>query len=287
MSRIAYVNGRYMPHAAAQVHIEDRGMQFSDAVYEVIAVLDGQLVDRRLHHERLQRSLAELKIANPMTRRSLDAVLDEVVRRNRVGEGIVYLQVGRGVSPRNHAFPQGAKASVVVTARRARPAAAIALSEGVNVVTVPDIRWLRRDIKSVSLLPNVLAKQGAAEAGAFESWQVDGDGLITEGAQSNAWIIEADGTIVTRPESNQILSGITRRRLIELARDNGLRVEERGFTPGQAAAAREAFLTSTSSFVVPVIQIDDAVIANGRPGTLTERLRALYLDFARKDVRAA
>lgn len=287
MSRIAYVNGQYLPHATAQVHIEDRGMQFSDAVYEVIAVLQGRLVDRALHHERLQRSLAELKIANPMSQGALDAVLDEVVTRNRVGEGIVYLQVGRGVSPRNHAFPRAAKPSVVVTARRARPASADVLTEGVKVVTLPDIRWLRRDIKSVSLLPNVLAKQGAAEAGAFESWQVDADGLITEGAQSNAWIIETDGTVVTRPESSDILSGITRRRLINLAREDGMTVVERAFTPEQAAAAREAFLTSTSSFVVPVVQIDDAVIANGRPGTVTERLRTLYIDFARNDVRAA
>lgn len=287
MSRIAYVNGRYLPHGAARVHIEDRGMQFSDAVYEVIAVLDGRLVDRPLHHERLQRSLSELKIANPMARASLDAVFDEVVRRNRVGEGIIYLQVGRGVSPRNHAFPDQAKPSVVVTARRARPATAAVLTEGVKVVTMTDLRWLRRDIKSVSLLPNVLAKQVAAEAGAFEAWQVDSEGHITEGAQSNAWIIETDGTIVTRPESNEILSGITRRRLIDLAREDGLSVEERAFTAAQAAEAREAFLTSTSSFVVPVVQIDDAVIANGRPGTLTERLRSLYVDFARKDVRAA
>jgi len=287
MSRVAYVNGRYLPHAAAQVHIEDRGMQFSDAVYEVMAVLDGRLVDRPWHHERLERSLGELQIAVPMGRPALDAVFDEVVRRNRVVEGIVYLQVGRGVSPRNHAFPVRARPSIVVTARRARPATAVALTEGVKVVTIRDLRWLRRDIKSVSLLPNVLAKQGAAEAGAFESWQIDDDGLITEGAQSNAWIIETDGTIVTRPESNEILSGITRRRLIELARADGLSVEERPFTAAQAAEAREAFLTSTSSFVVPVVQIDDAVIANGQPGTITERLRSLYTDFARNDVRAA
>jgi len=287
MSRVAYVNGQYLPHATAQVHIEDRGMQFSDAVYEVIAVLDGKLVDRPLHHDRLQRSLGELQIALPMGRAALDAVLSEVVRRNRVDEGIVYLQVGRGVSPRNHAFPGQVRPSVVMTARRARPATAAALTEGVKVVTVQDIRWLRRDIKSVSLLPNVLAKQSATEAGAFEAWQVDDEGLVTEGAQSNAWIIEADGTIVTRPENNEILSGITRRRLIGLARADGLSVEERPFTPTQAAQAREAFLTSTSSFVVPVVQIDDAVVANGRPGTITERLRSLYIDFAQNDVRAA
>ena len=287
MSRVAYVNGRYLPHSTAQVHIEDRGMQFSDAVYEVIAVLDGGLVDLALHHERLERSLAELQIARPMGRAALDAIFDETVRRNRVAEGIVYLQVGRGVSPRNHAFPTQTKPSVVVTARRARPATAVALTEGVKVVTVRDIRWGRRDIKSVSRLPNVIAKQEATKVGAFESWQIDDDGRITEGAQSNAWIIETDGTIVTRPENNEILSGITRRRLIELARADGMTVVERAFTPAQAAEAREAFLTSTSSFVVPVVQIDEAVIANGRPGTFTERLRSLYIAFAKNDVRAA
>lgn len=280
MSRIAYVNGRYVPHGTAQVHIEDRGMQFSDAAYEVIAVVGGRLVDLALHHERLERSLAELRMNPPMERAALNAVFDEVLRRNRVSQGIIYLQVGRGASPRNHAFPVDARPSIVVTARRSALTNAAAFADGVSVVTMPDLRWHRRDIKSVSLLPNVLAKQTAADAGAFEAWQVDADGFVTEGAQSNAWIIEADGTIVTRPESNDILSGITRKRLIELARTDGLTVAERAFTPAQAGQAREAFLTSTSSFVVPVVQIDDAVIANGRPGGLTEQLRALYVDFA-------
>ncbi|HEX9646316.1 MAG TPA: D-amino-acid transaminase [Alphaproteobacteria bacterium] len=280
MSRIAYVNGRYLPHGGAEMHIEDRATQFSDGVYEVIAVLGGRLIDRALHHERLERSLGEMRIAAPMGRAALDAVLDEVVRRNRVAEGIVYLQIGRGRAPRNHAFPVGVRPSVVVTARRARPATAAALTEGVAVITVPDLRWRRRDIKSVSLLANVLAKQAAAEAGAYEAWQVDDRGLVTEGAQSNAWIVDTDGTILTRPESNDILSGITRRRLIGLARGSGLAVAERAFTPDHARRAREAFLTSTSSFVVPVIRIDDHPVANGKPGSTTERLRSLYLDFA-------
>jgi D-alanine transaminase len=280
MTRLAYVNGRYLPHAAAQVHVEDRGMQFADGVYEVIAVLDCRLVDRTLHHDRLERSLRELRIAVPMSRPALDAVLDEVVRRNRVREGIVYLQVGRGAAPRNHAFPRDVRPSVVVTARRAQPASARALTEGVRVITVPDQRWRRCDIKSIALLPNVLAKQAAVEVGAYEAWQIDEAGLVTEGAHSNAWIVEAEGTIVTRPESRDILGGITRKRLIGLARSAGLSVAERPFTPQQAKAAREAFLTSTSSFVVPVVEIDEAVVANGRPGTVTEGLRRLYLDFA-------
>jgi len=279
VSRWAYVNGRYVPHATARTHVEDRGMQFSDGVYEVIAVVGGALVDATLHFERLDRSLSALEIAAPMRRAPLEAVLREVARRNRVSEGIVYLQVNRGVAPRNHAFPRDARPSMVVTARRGQPASSPALVEGVRVITIPDIRWRRRDIKSVSLLANVLAKQAAAQDGAFEAWQVDEDGMVTEGSQSNAWMVEADGAVVTRPPSHDILTGITRTRLIDLARQDGITVIERAFTPQEAARAREAFLTSTSSFVVPVVQIDDAVVANGRPGAVTERLRALYLDF--------
>ncbi len=280
MSRIAYVNGHYFPHSAARVHIEDRGMQFADAAYEVTAVVGGRLIDEAWHHERLERSLGELGIAPPMSRRALSSVLHEVARRNRIVDGIVYLQVGRGAAPRNHVFPRGAAPSVVATARRALPAGSPASLDGVKVITVPDRRWQRRDIKSVSLLPNVLAKQQALEAEAFEAWQVDADGYVTEGTLSNAWIVDADGTVRTRPVSNDILSGITRRRLIGLAREAGIPVIETPFTPAQAQAAREAFLTSTSSFVVPVVQIDDTVVANGRPGTTTERLRDLYTQFA-------
>ncbi len=279
MSRCAYVNGRYVPHAKARAHVEDRGMQFSDGVYEVIAVVGGELVDATLHFERLDRSLSALEIASPMRRAPLNAVLREVARRNRVSEGIVYLQVNRGVAPRNHAFPRDARPSMVVTARRGQPASNPALVEGVRVITIPDIRWRRRDIKSVSLLANVLAKQAAAQDGAFEAWQVDEDGMVTEGSQSNAWMVDIDGAVVTRPPSHDILTGITRTRLIDLARKDGITVIERAFTPQEAARAREAFLTSTSSFVVPVVQIDESVVANGRPGAVTERLRALYLDF--------
>ena len=279
MSRWAYVNGCYVPHVTARAHIEDRGMQFSDGVYEVIAVVGGELVDAALHFERLDRSLSALEIAAPMRRAPLNAVLREVARRNRVSEGIVYLQINRGVAPRNHAFPRDARPSMVVTARRGQPASNPALVEGVRVITIPDIRWRRRDIKSVSLLANVLAKQAAAQDGAFEAWQVDEDGMVTEGSQSNAWMVDIDGAVVTRPPSHDILTGITRTRLIDLARKDGITVIERAFTPQEAARAREAFLTSTSSFVVPVVQIDESVVANGRPGAVTERLRALYLDF--------
>ncbi len=281
MSRIAYVNGRYMRHGTAQVHIEDRATQFSDGVYEVIAVVDGRLVDAAWHYERLANSLNALDMAAPMGQRALDSVLCEVVRRNHVEEGIVYLQISRGVAPRNHVFPADAKPTVTVTARRGRPASARVLVDGVKVVTVPDQRWRRRDIKSVSLLPNILAKQKAAQAGAFEAWQVDDHGYVTEGSQSNAWIVNNDGVIVTRDANADILNGITRRRIITLARSAGLRIKEAAFTVDEGLAAREAFLTGTSSFVVPVVQIDDRVIANGVPGTTTGRLRSLYLDFVR------
>ncbi len=281
MSRIAYVNGRYTPHRAARVHVEDRGMQFADAAYEVIAAVAGRPVDEEWHFDRLERSLGALGIAMPMSRAALRSVLSEVARRNRVADGLAYLQVGRGVAPRDHAFPAAAAPSVVATARPARPGAAAAQADGVSVITTPDLRWRRCDIKSVSLLPNVLAKQEAAAAGAFEAWQVDERGYVTEGASSNAWIVDGDGAVRTRAPGRDVLAGITRRRLVALARADGMRVVESAFAPEEAKGAREAFLTSTSAFVVPVVRIDDSAVANGRPGATTERLRALYADFAR------
>ena len=279
MSRIAYVNGRYTLHRAARAHIEDRAMQFADAAYEVIAAVGGRPVDEEWHFERLERSLGALGIAMPMSRAALRSVLSETARRNRVEDGLVYLQVGRGVAPRDHAFPAGAAPSVTVTARRRRPGAAPV--DGVGVVTTPDLRWRRCDIKSVSLLPNVLAKQEAAAMGAFEAWLVDARGYVTEGASSNAWIVDGGGAVRTRAPGRDVLAGITRRRLIALARADGMRVVESAFAPEEARTAREAFLTSTSSFVVPVVRIDDSAVANGRPGAATERLRGLYADFAR------
>jgi D-alanine transaminase len=276
VSRIAYVNGRYVPHHAAGVHIEDRGYQFADGVYEVMAVDDGRLVDMVPHYDRLDRSLAALRIDPPMTRTALDVVLHEVVRRNRVRNGIVYLQITRGVAKRDHPFPQHADPGVVVTARRGGRPSPQNREEGVAVVTVPDIRWARCDIKSVSLLPNVLAKQAAKEAGGFEAWQVDADDMVTEGSSTNAWIVDAEGNLVTRPLANTILSGVTRLMLKQLAEESGVRVVERPFSVDEAKNAREAFITSTTSFVTPVVRIDDRVIANGRPGSTTTRLIELY-----------
>lgn len=276
MSRIAYVNGRYVRHGSAQVHVEDRGYQFADGVYEVLAVAAGRLVDLDPHLERLDRSLRELAIGWPVSRTALVRIMAEVVRRNRVADGIVYLQVTRGVARRDHAFPVRAMPSLVVTARRAAPPRPGQAEQGVRVVTQPDIRWGRCDIKSVALLPNVLAKQAARAAGAFETWMVDSAGYVTEGSSTNAWIVDAQGRLVTRHLENAILSGVTRRVLLELAAREGHSVVERAFTPAEAKAAPEAFLTSTTSFVLPVVQIDDTPVGNGTPGPVTRRLRALY-----------
>ena len=277
MSRIAYVAGQYVPHREAMVHIEDRGFQFADGVYEVVAVRGGQLIDEDRHLTRLHRSLSELRIAAPMADAALKIVLRQVVRRNGVDNGIVYLQVTRGSAPRDHAFPRAAKPALAVTARRARPPDPRLAQEGVGVITIPDIRWQRCDIKTVGLTANVLGKQAAREAGAHEAWQVDGDGRVTEGTSTNAWIVTADGEIVTHPANHAILNGVTRLAVLDVIRAEGLRCVERAFTVAEAKAAREAFLTSTTSDVLPVVRIDGAPVANGHPGLLTQRLRAAYL----------
>ena len=282
MSRIAYVNGAYVRHADAHVHIEDRGYQFSDGVYEVSAVWGGRIVDEELHYDRLERSLSELGIGMPMTRAAFRAVSAETVRKNRISDGIVYLQVTRGVAPRDHAFPENAAGSVVMTARASRwPARAEDEAAGARVVTVDDIRWHRRDIKSVSLLPNILAKQKAREQGAYEAWLVDQDGMVTEGSSSNAWIVDDQGRIVTRDWSHDILGGITRLTLLRLARENGFEVVERAFSLEEAKSATEAFITSTTSFVKGAVAIDDVTIGDGEVGPVTMRLRNLYLDYCR------
>jgi D-alanine transaminase len=276
MSRIAYVNGRYVPHADAMVHVEDRGYQFADGVYEVIAVHGGALVDETGHMARLERSLGELDIAWPMAPRALAVVIGEMVRRNRVRDGIVYLQITRGVAPRSHAFPEAAEASVVLTARQLPPFTVDRNSLGVEVVTVDDIRWKRCDIKTVSLLPNVLGKETARRAGAYEAWMVDADGNVTEGTSSNAWIVTADGELVTRQLDTAILSGITRAAVVEAAAEEGMALVERPFSVDEAKAAREAFVTSTTSYVKPVVRIDGQAVGNGHIGFLTQRLLELY-----------
>lgn len=281
MGRIAYVQGRYLPHRAAAVHVEDRGYQFSDGVYEVIAVNRGQLIDEAAHLDRLDRSLAALRIGWPMSRRALSVVLREMVCRNRLhGLGSVYVQVTRGVAPRNHAFPAGVAPVLVMTAR-ALPAFDLqAARRGVSVIVVADDRWRRPDIKSVSLLPNVLAKQQAVEAGAYEAWLLDADGRITEGTASNAWIVTRDDELVTRQADHSILGGITRSSLLRLAATHGIRLVERPFSLEEARQATEAFLTSTTSWVKPVVRIDGRPVGDGAVGPLTERLLAWYAEYA-------
>jgi len=278
MPRDAYVNGRYVPHSHAQVHIEDRGYQFADGVYEVILIHDGRLVDEQPHLDRLDYSLEALRIPWPMARAALGLVLRELIARNSVASGTVYLQVTRGVAARDHKFPARARPSLVATTKRQKGAGAVA-STGVAVITQPDIRWRRCDIKSVSLLPNILAKQAAAEAGAFEAWMIDGDGFITEGSSTNAWIVTRAGRLVTRNLSAAILSGITRLSLLQLVQSQGIEFEERRFSVAEAKEAAEAFLTSTTSLVLPVTRVDGQVIGDGKPGPLTLKLRDNYLRY--------
>jgi D-alanine transaminase len=278
MSRIAYVNGQYVPHAHAVVGIEDRGYQFADGVYEVCEVRGGRLVDERRHMARLDRSLKELRIAHPMSAKALAIVMRETVRRNRVSSGIVYVQVTRGEMRRDFPFPPaGTRPSVVVTARSHDSAKnEKQAAEGISVVTMTDIRWQRVDIKSVALLPNVLAKQQAREQGAREAWLVDAQGCVTEGASSNAWIVTRDGVLVTRPLEGDILPGITRSVVLDLIARQGLSFEERPFTVEEAYAAREAFVTSASQLVMPVVSIDGRPVGNGGPGLIASALRRDY-----------
>ena len=279
MSRVAYVNGLYLPHRRAAVHVEDRGYQFADGVYEVIAVKNGRFVDDTPHLERLDRSLRELEIAPPMSRAALRVVMAEMLRRNRIRDGILYIQMTRGVAARDHPFPADSDTSVVMTARLEPPQDPRLGENGVDVISIPDIRWKRCDIKSVSLLPNILGKQAAHRAGAFEAWQINEEGFVTEGTSTNAWIVDAEGRLCTPPIGEQILSGITRRRILKLAEREGIEFTERHFTLKEAQSAREAFITSTTTLVLPVTTIDDAVIGNGKPGTFTCKLREHYLAF--------
>lgn len=278
MFRIAYVNGRYVGHYHAVVHVEDRGYQFADGVYEVCEVRGGRMVDERLHIERLQRSLAELRIGLPMPLTALGVVMRETIRRNGVKNGLVYLQITRGVADRDHYFPTVAtSASIVVTARSVDPAKADRLAaEGIAVITVPDNRWDRVDIKTIGLLPNVLAKQAAKEAGAREAWFVDQAGHVTEGGSTNAWIVTGEGRLITRPADSGILRGITRTVIMQVAQDLQLRVEERPFSVAEAKAAKEAFVTSATNFATPVVRIDGDVVGDGRPGPVTRSLRENY-----------
>ena len=283
MSRYIYVRGRHVPYAQAQVHVEDRGYQFGDAIYEVCEVRTGRLVDEARHLDRLDRSLRELAIAAPLTRPSWQRVLRETIRRNRLIDGSVYIQVSRGARPRDFLFaPEGLLAPTVVVIARSHDLASLEAraATGIAIKTMPDNRWGRCDIKTVMLLPSSMAKEAARSSGAKEAWFVDTTGHVTEGASSNAWIINAAGRLITRPAGTDILRGVTRTTLIDLIEREGLSLEERAFTVAEAQAAREAFITSAGNIVMPVIRVDDAQIGNGAPGLLTLRLRAAFHEVA-------
>jgi D-alanine transaminase len=276
--RIAYVNGRYLPHARASVHIEDRGLQLGDAIYEVTNVLDGKPVDEEAHLDRMQRSLREIGIAMPMSRAALKLVMREMIAKNRIANGLLYLQVTRGAARRDHVPPKGNLRPTLILTMRTQDMAALTarMEKGIAVTSAPDLRWKRCDIKTVQLLPNLLAKQAAKAKGAFEAWLVDDDGFVTEGGSTNAWIVDAEGKVVTRDLSTAILPGVTRRIMLEAIGEAGLAVAERKFTVAEAQKAREAFLSSATGAAVPVVMIDGVKIADGKPGPLTRRIHGLY-----------
>ena len=282
MSRIAYVNGRYLPFREAKVHVEDRGYQFADGVYEVCEVRGGRLIEERRHIARLQRSLGELRIPMPMSVKALGVVLRETVVRNRIGYGLVYLQITRGVARRDHAFPSPAVApSMVVTARALNIKRSEALAAtGIAVISMPDNRWGRVDIKTVGLLPNVLARQAAIDRGARDAWLVDKDGVVMEASSANAWIVTATGALVTRHADHAILRGITRAVVLDAVKGQGLAIEERAFTLQEAFAAREAFITSATQLVLPVVKIDGHTIGDGKPGPIASALRRAFYRYA-------
>ena len=284
MPRIAYVNGRYVPHSDAGVHIEDRGFQFADGVYEVCEIRHGYIVDLTRHLNRLDRSLGELRIAWPMSRQALTQVIRETLRRNLVRNGLFYMQVTRGVARRDHVFPvEGTAPSLVITAKSTDPRViAKKNADGIKAITVPDNRWDRVDIKSVGLLPNAMARQQAKEAGAQEAIYVDADGTVKEGAATNVWIVDSAGTLVTRPAEHGILRGITRTTLMDVADKLGLKILERNFTVAEMLSAREVFITAATSICFPVVSIDGQTIANGHPGSASQKIREAFFDVAEK-----
>ena len=282
LDQIAYVNGSFVPLADAKVSVLDRGFLFADGIYEVSAVLEGKLIDNASHLARLERSVGEIALALPETLDRIREIQRELIVRNRLENGLVYLQVTRGADAgRDFAFPKGVKPTLILFTSVKDIVNAPSTKSGIGVITVPDIRWARRDIKSVALLAQVLAKQAAAEAGAGEAWMIE-DGKVTEGGSSSAFILTQNDVLVTRQNSNTILPGCTRKAVIALAEERQLRVEERPFTVEEALAAKEAFITSASSFVQAVVTIDGKAVADGKPGPMANRLREIYIDFARK-----
>jgi len=279
MTRIVYVNGEYLPEDQATVSVFDRGFLFADAVYEVSSVLNGKLLDNQAHLSRLHRSLGELKIPPPVSDDEIVAAQRELIERNSVEQGMVYLQISRGAADRDFAFPENPQPTLVMFTQKKNLLDNPAANKGISVRTVPDIRWQRRDIKTVGLLGASMSKQSALEAGANDAWMVE-DGYVTEGSSNNAFIVDDNGTLITRQLGNEILHGITRAAVLKLVEQDGLKLEERPFTVEEAYNAREAFSTSASSFVQPVVKIDDHHLSNGAPGPIAMRLRELYIETA-------
>jgi D-alanine transaminase len=286
MSRTVFVNGSFVPFEQATIPLMDRGFLFADGIYEVSAVINGRLIDNEPHLARLDRSLKEIRISNPYSAAEWTRLEEEIVARNRLEEGLVYMQVTRGAAEREYVFPKDATPTVVMFTQPKNMIASPLAETGAAVITVPDLRWKRRDIKSIGLLAQVLAKQAAAEAGVSEAWMVE-DGLITEGGSSTAFILTKERKVVTRPLSTAVLPGITRLSVMRLAKENGLTIEERAFSVDEALGAAEAFLTSASSLVMPVVSIDGKPVGDGKPGPMTRRLRRVYLDMAGVNAAAA
>ncbi len=282
MEQIAYVNGSYVPLSEAKVSILDRGFLFADGIYEVAAVLDGKLIDNASHLARLERSVGEIELALPVSVAEIEQIQRELIKRNNLVNGMVYLEVTRGADTgRDFAFPKGVTPTLVMFTSIKDIINAPSARTGIGVITMPDLRWTRRDIKSVGLLAQVLAKQAAAVAGAAEAWMIE-DGKVTEGGSSSCFILTQDDVIVTRQNGSEILPGCTRKAVVALAEERQLRVEERAFTIEEALAAKEAFITSATVFVQAVVTIDGKKVGNGKPGPMTDRLREIYVDFAKQ-----
>lgn len=281
MSRTVYVNGEYLPEEDAKISVFDRGFLFADGVYEVASILNGKLIDNKAHLIRLQRSLDELEMPAPCTLDEIEAIQLEMVSRNEIEEGLLYLQVTRGAAERDFAYPKNPTPSLVMFTQEKKIAQSAAADKGISVITQPDERWSRRDIKTIQLLYPSMAKHEAKKQGADDAWLVEDD-FITEGTSNNAYIVTQDGTIVTRQLSTDILHGITRKAVLSLAEERQIKIEERKFTVDEVKNAKEAFFTSASAFVMPVVSIDGTTIGDGKPGELTKRLRQIYLQEAVK-----
>lgn len=280
MSRFAYVNGRYVSHQQATTHIEDRGYQFADGIYEVIALVKGNLIDFREHLGRLDYSLAELNIPSPMPRQAFAHICQEVIRLNRLHDGMLYIQVSRGIAPRSHNFAHNIRPVVVITARHVNQRQfMLSKAKGVVTITLPDNRWSRPDIKSISLLPNILGKQQAIDTGCYEAIFYQPNGIVTEASATNVWIVRQDGVLQTHPISQHILGGITRQRIITLARQNNIEIAEKPFSLPELKSAKEVILSASVSGITPVIKVDDTIINQGKPGSIASKLMNLYLDY--------